>query len=190
MPPVSVAVLAANVYVTIDEAVTGKVVPVTVTTLVETVALYPLVPTFALIAVATLLTVVPPLPAAEVVPVRISCPSILIELNVVVVVAAETVMVNLVVLVFVMVAERSHLVATFAAPLRPLTCAHCTLAATVQVPELTTVQLAVPEPTPANPVAGAVPHAAGVPLHVIKTLLSVPRKIVVTFVSWEVWLCR
>ena len=185
MPPVSVAVLAANVYVTIDEAVTGKVVPVTVTTLVETVALYPLVPTFALIAVATLLTVVPPLPAAEVVPVRISCPSILIELNVVVVVAAETVMVNLVVLVLVMVAERSHLVAAFAAPIRPLTCAHCTLAATVQVPDVTTVQ-----PLPATPVDGAVPHAAGVPLHVIKTLLSVPCKIVVTFVSWEVWLCR
>jgi hypothetical protein len=47
------------------------------------------------------------------------------------------------------------------------------------VQEVTTTQLAVPEPTPGKPVAGAVPQAVEVLAHCISTLETVPCKVLV-----------
>lgn len=88
-------------------------------------------------------------------------------------------------LTVVMLAAVWQAATTADVPLRPLTIAHCTLVAVVQLPEVTTDQLLL-----ATPVAGAVPQVAAVLLHCIRTLLRLPCKVLVLDCSVAVLDCR
>ena len=87
----------------------------------------------------------------------------------------------------VMLAAVLQRLTTAELPLKPLTAVHCTLVEGVQVPDVTTDQLAL-----ATPVAGAVPHTPAVLLQRISTLLSVPCKVLVSCLVCvcDCWICR